>query len=388
MTTGQKELPAGWKWVKLGDVCNFNGVNSLTDNVSSSEIDRIYSLKVSGLTQDFCDGKYLIEGIDYTNRSLVNSKVIEPPAIVFPKRGGAIAKNRKVVTSIPSVLDPNLMAIDTHGKAEAYIEYLYWWLNSFDLSSIQTGTTVPQINRQDLAPLLIPLPPLEEQNRISAILNKAEEIKKLREEADKKTEELIPAIFHEMFGDTTQFGICQLDEIASIKMGNSPKGDTYNSNGVGTPLINGPTEFGSYNPTPVQWTTEPTRICEKGDILLCVRGNTTGRMNWADQGYCIGRGLAAVTTATTTIKNEYIYEVLNSTMPNLLARLSSGSVFPNISKGYLSEFMVPVPPISLQDRFVERIKEAHRIDAQQKKSKSSIGVLSVSLLQMAFRGEL
>ena len=56
------------------------------------------------------------------------------------------------------------------------------------------------VTKKEVQNLSIPLPPLEEQKRIAGILNKAEEIKKLREEADKKTEELIPAIFHEMFG--------------------------------------------------------------------------------------------------------------------------------------------------------------------------------------------
>ena len=157
MTLGS---PLFFRSPQFWGVYNFDGRNSLPDNKDCSEIDRVYLLKVSGLTQSFCDGKYLIEGVTYTNRSLAKSKVIKPPAIVFPKRGGAIAKNRKVVTSIPAILDPNLMAIDIHGKTEAHLEYLYWWLNSFDLSSIQTGTSVPQINRQDLAPLPIPLPPL------------------------------------------------------------------------------------------------------------------------------------------------------------------------------------------------------------------------------------
>jgi len=194
-----EELPDGWKWVKLGDVCHFTGGSSLPDNEDCPEKDRVYLLKVSGLTQNFCDGKYLTRATGYTSRSTLRNRVVESPAIVFPKRGGAIAKNRKVMTSIPTALDPNLMAIDTHGNNGAHLEYLYWWLNSFDLSSIQTGTTVPQINRQDLAPLSIPLPPLEEQKRISDRLNEAEEIKKTNEESNKKIEELQSSLLQRAF---------------------------------------------------------------------------------------------------------------------------------------------------------------------------------------------
>jgi type I restriction enzyme S subunit len=86
----------------------------------------------------------------------------------------------------------------------------------------------------------------------------------------------------------------KLGEICDITMGTSPRGHTYNRDGVGELLLNGPTEFGPRHPVAVQWTTEPTRFAEAGDILFCVRGATTGRKNVADQRYCIGRGLAAI----------------------------------------------------------------------------------------------
>ena len=85
-----------------------------------------------------------------------------------------------------------------------------------------------------------------------------------------------------------------LSEYAEIVMGQSPKGDKCNVNELGTPLLNGPTEFGGYCPTPTQWTVDPKKTCKPEDLLFCVRGSTTGRMNWADQVYAIGRGLAAI----------------------------------------------------------------------------------------------
>ena len=51
-------------------------------------------------------------------------------------------------------------------------------------------------------------------------------------------------------------------------------------------LINGPTEFTGKYPIKVQWTTSPTKICRVGDILLCVRGSSTGRLNIANEEYC------------------------------------------------------------------------------------------------------
>ena len=71
----------------------------------------------------------------------------------------------------------------------------------------------------------------------------------------------------------------RLGEAAEIEMGQSPPGHTYNEDGKGLPLINGPVEFGRRFPTKIQWTTAPSKTCYDGDVLFCVRGSTTGRMN-------------------------------------------------------------------------------------------------------------
>lgn len=62
-----------------------------------------------------------------------------------------------------------------------------------------------------------------------------------------------------------------LSKAATVVMGQSPPGSTYNRTGDGAPLLNGPAEFGELHPSPVQWTTEPSRFAEAGDILFCVR---------------------------------------------------------------------------------------------------------------------
>ncbi len=135
-----------------------------------------------------------------------------------------------------------------------------------------------------------------------------------------------------------------LGEVAIIKMGQSPKGDSYNALGQGTPLLNGPTEFGFYHPYPKTWTTTPTKLCKPGDILFCVRGSTTGRMNWADQEYCLGRGLAAFSAKNNShADTKFLYYSLVHLLPSLLG-LSAGSVFPNLSNKDFTGFEIGWPP--------------------------------------------
>ena len=93
---------------------------------------------------------------------------------------------------------------------------------------------------------------------------------------------------------------------------------------------------------PVQFTTDPRKLAKAGDILFCVRGSTTGRMNWADQEYAIGRGIAAVRHHSDIALQPFLRGVIELELPSLLAG-ATGSTFPNLSSQQLAG--IPVPPL-------------------------------------------
>ncbi|EMA6011168.1 restriction endonuclease subunit S [Salmonella enterica] len=131
--------------------------------------------------------------------------------------------------------------------------------------------------------------------------------------------------------------------IAEIIMGQSPKGEEVNNEGIGLPLLNGPTEFTDRYPAPVQHTAYAKKISLPGDILFCVRGSTTGRMNYSDQKYCIGRGLAAI-RGRNGYPTPYVKAVLETYLPKLLTA-ATGSTFPNVSKDLINNIPVSVLPV-------------------------------------------
>ncbi len=106
-----------------------------------------------------------------------------------------------------------------------------------------------------------------------------------------------------------------------------------------TPLLNGPTEFTSHAPVAVQFTTAPVKLCQTGDILFCVRGSTTGRMNWADKEYAIGRGLAAIRHREGNRYQPYLRGAIEQALPSLLA-VSTGSTFPSVSRADIENLKV------------------------------------------------
>ncbi|MFO6406940.1 restriction endonuclease subunit S, partial [Pseudomonas aeruginosa] len=100
--------------------------------------------------------------------------VIEAGAVIFPKRGGAIATNKKRLLGRLALLDPNLMAVVA--KRELLRpDYLYYWCLALDLSKLSNGGVIPQLNRKDLAPLELPVPDITAQGQIVEELQQAEE---------------------------------------------------------------------------------------------------------------------------------------------------------------------------------------------------------------------
>ena len=175
----------GWKIVQLDAVANFFGGNSLPEGVPFiNQQDGYFLMKVSDMNLEGNE-KSIERCQSWSSVSGSRSGTCPAGSIVIPKRGGAIGTNKKRVTTRETVLDPNLMAISPK-LVVVEREYLFQWFQRFDLSSIASGSSVPQLNKQDLIPLKIQVPPLPIQklfvNRIEAVETiKASNVSALRE---------------------------------------------------------------------------------------------------------------------------------------------------------------------------------------------------------------
>ena len=140
--------------------------------------------------------------------------------------------------------------------------------------------------------------------------------------------------------------LARLGDVSEVIMGQSPVGFSYNRSGSGIPLLNGPTEFTENHPVKLQWTTQPTKLCKPQDLLLCVRGSSTGRMNVANDEYCLGRGVAAIRAGTESDTVYLTYQV-ELGIERLLA-MSAGSTFPNVDGKSIRSIELPLPSLSEQ----------------------------------------
>lgn len=133
----------------------------------------------------------------------------------------------------------------------------------------------------------------------------------------------------------------RISQVATVVMGTSPKGHTYNTSGEGMPLLNGPTEFGLRHPECTVYTTASVKECETGDLIFCVRGSTTGRMNWADKAYSLGRGVCAI-RGEDELDTQFIAYSLTHRLSGLL-QLAGGATFPNLPQDTINSFEIPFP---------------------------------------------
>ena len=231
-------------------------------------------------------------------------------------------------------------------------EYLMLWFSrpEFDrYARFKSHGSVREVmDWEEMCKVELPVPDIEKQRKIVKAYKTITDRIALKQKINDNLEATLSALYKEFFtitsSDELPFGwrVAPFSDIAAITMGQSPQGDDCNNDGVGEPLLNGPTEFGFYSPSPVQWTTNGKKHCVEGDLLFCVRGSTTGRMNWANQSYAIGRGLAAIHHKSDCTLNWFVKAMIDNSLQEILSA-ATGSTFPNVGKDLLNGFQVIIP---------------------------------------------
>ncbi|MDX7706524.1 restriction endonuclease subunit S [Aeromonas caviae] len=180
-----------------------------------------------------------------------------------------------------------------------------------------------------------------------------------------------------------------LSQIALIEMGQSPDSRSYNREGKGLPFFQGKAEFQAIFPEIKKWCTEPTKIVNRGDILLSIRA-PVGPTNIAAQQSCIGRGLAGV-RAEKGISQSYLFYYFRNIEP-WLSQQGTGSTFAAISGQFVKEISIPIAPSNEQSRIVNRLEELLTdLDAgvsELKTAQKKLAQYRQSLLKAAVEGAL
>jgi len=273
-------------------------------------------------------------------------------------------------------------------------KYLFYFVKkSIDLFKRDThGSTMKHITKGNFGSIKVPLPPLETQEKIVSILEKAEALKQKREQADKLTDEYLKSIFSEMFLNKGIYEKKLMDVCIKITDGAhvTPK---YTERGIPFLRVTDLTESNNSKKfISKEEHKDLIKRCkpEKGDLLYTKNGTigVAKTINW-DYEFSIFVSLCLIKPNRDILIPKYLEFFLNT--PYALRQAMSHSKKGTITNLHLIEIKkikIPLPPIELQKKFASIVENVEKLKEKQKKSKEYINEMFNSLMQKAFKGEL
>ena len=201
-TSNLPELSNGWRWTTVGSI-GLVASGQTPKGINDLHLEgAIPFYKISDMNklgnERFMRAAEIALDDDQTARLGIH--VRERGTVIFPKRGGAIATNKKRILSRPSAYDLNIMGVLPYIVPT---DFFYQWLLSIDLAALSDGSNVPQLNHKDIDPLPFPLPPLLEQqaivSEVESRLSVADEVEKTVVAELKRAEQLRQSILKKAF---------------------------------------------------------------------------------------------------------------------------------------------------------------------------------------------
>ena len=233
-------------------------------------------------------------------------------------------------------------------------------------------------NMEDLQKIIIPLPNISEQKKISEIIFTIDKRLDILERERKKVEQLMTGIMKELLHEKKWKLVKLGDEnFFELIMGQSPPSESYNNEGIGLPFMQGNSEFGATYPEITVYCSKPVKIAKSGDILMSVRA-PVGEINIANKDCCLGRGVGAI-RPKKDVDTEYLFYILRS-MNSKLDSISGGSTFKAITKGQLENFEIALPPIQEQKRISQILSIIDKKLSIQNSKKFKLNKIKKSLM--------
>ncbi|WMO14505.1 restriction endonuclease subunit S [Pseudoalteromonas piscicida] len=284
---------------------------------------------------------------------------VHPDDIVFSLRGN-IARTSIVPTSLQEAnLTQGTARISVNDKNDT--KFIYYKLASTPIlnriNALSKGSTFKEISLEELRKVKLPLPPLEEQRKIAKILSTWDKAISTTERLIDNSKQQKKALMQQLLTAKKrllddsgkpfegEWEEVKLSNVAEVVMGSSPKSASYNDNSEGLPLIQGNADIKNRKSVPRTYTSEVTKKCRIGDILLSVRA-PVGTIAKSEHEACIGRGISAISTKKHHVQ-EYLYQWLLWFEPRW-EKYSQGSTFEAVNSNDIKSLHLTVPSHSEQ----------------------------------------
>ena len=360
--------------VKFGDVVK--RVNIYVDRFNT---DRLYYVGKGGSIEP--------NALDIKPQAKIKGSTIgfkfhfgfDPGHILFMSR--CFDQHKAATATFAGVCSDSTYVVETCDENVLLQRYLQLVMQSDDFwnwcEEHKSGGVNFLINYSTLETYEFTLPSLSEQKLLADKLWAAYRVKESYKKLLAATDDMLKAKFQEMFGGQ---GVVTLSEACDIVMGTSPDSQYYNTNCEGLPFYQGKTEFTDmYIGGAEVWCTKPIRVAEKNEILMSVRA-PVGAINIAAEKCCIGRGLCSIKPKDNVTKLLFVFYALKL-QEEEISRLGTGSTFKAVNKDQVyNKITLPLPPLPLQQQFVEIATQAEATKESFRKSIENIDQVIKSLI--------
>ena len=381
---------------RLGDVIEqIRGVSYKPSDLKDTLNDNSVILLRANNIQD---GKIVLDDVLYVSKSKVNeSQYLRRGDILVCTSSGSkelVGKAAFVDENLPAVFGAFCKVVRPKIECCKYVGHFFqspYYRNY--ISAASAGANINNLRNEHIADLHIPLPPLDEQRKIAAVLDKISDlIAKCRQQLD-RLDELVKSRFVEMFGDCdlskAQTSWMTIKDIGTVASGATPK-----------------TEQEEFWGGPYRWITPAELEADSGYIFDSVRKLTKagvescslqemptgtvllssrapiGKLAIAGNPFYCNQGFKNI-ICNETIIHRYLYTLLLLNV-DYLNSLGRGATFKEISKTIVENICIPVPPLDLQNRFAAFVAQTDKTKTAVQKSLNGLETLKKALMQQYF----
>ncbi|MGS4787336.1 restriction endonuclease subunit S [Streptococcus sp. P25B114] len=392
-----------WKQRKLGEVADFSiKTNSLSRDKLSSYFYEVQNIHYGDILTkydailDVCN-KELPSIIgstisDFTDALLIEGDIVFADAAEDSTVGKAVEvrnfKGKNVVSGLHTIV-----ARPKVSYAPYYLGYL---INSTayhnQILPLMQGTKVSSISKANLKSTIVVFPTLPEQEAIGNFFSDLNRLITLHQRKLDDVKELKKALLQKMFpkGNGNDFPELRfpkftdawkqrkLGEVTVVVMGQSPDSKNYTNNPLDNILVQGNADLKNGNVEPRVWTTQITKIAEKGDIIVSVRA-PVGDVAKTRYKVVLGRGVAGIKG------NDFIYQTLiRMKQFGYWMKLSTGSTFESINSGDIKSSLIPLPSLPEQEAIGSFFSDLDQLITLHQRQLDHLKLLKKALLQQMF----
>ncbi len=277
------------------------------------------------------------------------------------------------------------------------LKWLYFILKSSGMTEMNKASAVPGLNRNDAYDVKIHYPPLPEQERIAAILEKADAARAKRRQANALTEEFLQSAFIDLFGDPATnpkgWKTKPLGSLCDIRRGASPRpikeflGGTIPWIKIGDGSQGGSIFLSSTAEHIIESGQSKSVFVPEGSLIFANCGVSLGFARILKISGCIHDGWLAFSNYSNELNPLFLLATINE-LTGYLRGIAPSGTQPNLNTSIMKNLQIPLPPVKMQSNYAETMIQIENLRTKQLQSEQELENLFQSLLQKAFQGKL